>query len=196
MADVLGSYLVTQGIDAIRGQRKFEVQRTNMFELYIEGLPQDLLLMINSTQLPQFSTDPIIITKGNKKSKVAGDTNIEGGEIQFLDAIEADTENTIMAWYNTVYDPVKGKVGWASDYKKNGYITQFSPDGSVKRVWKIVGVWPNTVTPGELNQESPDKKMISVGLQYDEAYRVDADFNPLNTVINDVLSGAVKSIIK
>lgn len=163
---------LAKGAMHMSNEKNYEVQRTNHFELMIDGLSDDVTLAVQSCPFPTTSNEVIELSYGNSKVKVAGQAVFDDVEIQLLDFIGQDTEIKLANWRKQVYDPETDKVGFAEDYKRNGYIYQFAPDGSHMRTWKIIGAWPTTFTPGENNQEGSDKKMMSMTLSVDKAYPV------------------------
>lgn len=154
--------------------RNYEVQRTNWFyvsiELGIDGFDSnDITLAVESVSLPAISNDPIELAYGNSKVKVAGQATFDDISLTVKDFIEADIEMALMKWRKQVYDPETDKMGWASQYKKDGTITQYGPDGSCLRKWKLQGIWPTTLDLGEMNYDGGDKKTITMTLSVDKA---------------------------
>ena len=164
MADVLGAaHLATAG---------WEIQRNNNFEISIEGVGEKgrlLTLAVVSGSLPSESNNPITVQYGNTNIKVAGTYDIQAGTLVVRDIIQKDVERMIDQWRSTVYNKDTDQVGFAANYKKQARITQFAPDGTYERVWKIDGVWPSSVSYGEVGQENNALKTISITLEYDKA---------------------------
>lgn len=161
---------LTLGPMHLSNNRNFEVQRTNNFEVAIEGLTDDFTLSIQSTGLPTTSNDPIELSYGNSKVKVAGQATFEDVSLVVNDYITIDIERQCHAWRKQVYDPETDAVGWAEKYKRNGRIYQYGPDGTVIRTWRIIGVWPTSIDSGELNYDGAEKKQITMSLSVDKAY--------------------------
>ena len=151
--------------------RTYEVQRTNHFEVIFEGFDEDVFpLAVTSVSLPTTSNDPIELPYGNSKVKVAGQANTEDSSLVMKDFIVADTERKLLAWREQVYDPKTQKLGWAEDYKKNGRLYQYGPDGTVQRVWRLIGCWPTGLESSEFNYDGSDKKQITMPMAIDQAY--------------------------
>ena len=82
-------------------------------------------------------------------------------------------ESIIDAWRKQVYDPETDQIGWATQYKKDGMVTEFGPDGTFFRNWKIKGVWPSGVNYGSsMSHEGSEVKKLEMTLAYDKAFRV------------------------
>lgn len=151
--------------------RTYEVQRTNHFEVIFEGFDEDVFpLAVTSVSLPTTSNDPIELPYGNSKVKVAGQANTEDSSLVMKDFIVADTERKLLAWREQVYDPKTQKLGWAEDYKKNGRLYQYGPDGTVTRTWRLIGCWPTGFESSEYNYDGSDKREITMPISVDNSY--------------------------
>ena len=150
----------------------WEIQRTNNFEISIEGVGEQerlLTLSVVGGSLPSESNNPIPVQYGNTTIQVAGVYEIQAGSLTVRDFIQKDVERLIEEWRSTVYNKETDAVGFAADYKKQARITQFAPDGSFERTWKIEGVWPSSVNYGSVDQSNNGLKQIEITLQYDKA---------------------------
>lgn len=168
-------------------ESKYEVQRTNNFRFVIDlseitnatgsNSGEIIELACSATGLPSTSNDPIEVDYGNSQVKVAGKATTDDIEVTVNDFIEPDVEAILYAWRMKVYNPSTGKVGWAVNYKKQARIIQYGPNGEVQRGWIIDGVWPTTLSLGDLDYSSGDKKQISMTLSVDTAYISRDDVN-------------------
>lgn len=157
------SHLASQG---------FEVQRTNNFEIQIDNVTKvrPLILAVVSGFLPNESNEVISLNYGNTTITVAGKANANGsGSLVVRDLVQEDIEQVIDEWRKTVYDKETDAIGFAADYKKPAYVTQYAPDGTLLRIWNLEGVWPSAVDYGQISYDSPGVKTINITLQYDKA---------------------------
>lgn len=181
----IGTYYLTND------PQHYEIQRTNTFVFYVEGLnselnipdhdyagtsPEDILkISINSAQIPHFSQSAISVNRGNNTMKFAGKPEFSAGSIKLHDFIGAGTKEVLMAWQSKSYDVKTEKVGLASDYKKTAYLLEYTPDYQLVRGWKLHGCWISKISESEYSYDSNDKNMISVDIEYDKA---ELDYNP------------------
>lgn len=149
----------------------YEVQRQNNWEVVINDLGDDLTFACESFPLPSESNEQLPLNYMNTKVNVAGQYNLETFEMVLKDFIGKDTEKLISDWRQTVFNSKNGSLGFAANYKKSGNVYEYSPDGSVTRVWNLEGVWPSSVNYGSGDYNAGDKKTISVTLSVDRAYR-------------------------
>ena len=162
----------------------FEVQRTNNFEFQVmyNGLSSSkqevVTLAVVSAFLPSESNEVINLNYSNTTVTVAGKANVNGsGSFVVRDLVDEDMEKVMEDWRSTVYNKENDAIGFASDYKKNATITQYAPDGSRIRVWRLTGVWPSAVDYGSVGYDSPGVKQITMTLQYDKAILDREEYN-------------------
>lgn len=167
----------------------YEIQRTNNFEFIVTDIDgimkagmqggeangtianaQEILrLSVVSSTIPHFSQNPIEVKRGNSTMKFAGVPTFEAGTLKLNDYIGAATKEVLMAWQNLSYNVVTEKVGLASDYKKDCYLVEYTPDNQKVRQWKLHGCWISKLNESEYNSEQNDKKQIDVTIEYDRA---------------------------
>jgi hypothetical protein len=167
----------------------YEIQRTNNFEFVVTDIDgimragmngkeanatianaQEIVrLSVVSATIPHFSQNAIEVKRGNSTMKFAGVPTFEAGTIKLNDYIGAATKEVLMAWQNLSYNVVTEKVGLASDYKKDCYLVEYTPDNQKVRQWKLHGCWISKISEGEYNSEQSDKKQIDVTIEYDRA---------------------------
>jgi hypothetical protein len=161
---------------------KFEPQRTNHFEVYIPDLGDNFALAVNTFSLPNITNDPIEIAHGNSRRKYAGQTAFGGAEtLEVTDYIGLDVEAIVNNWRLKVYDPQTDMMGLAADYKKNGTVTEYAPDGERLRVWNIHGMWPSGVAFGDtLSMDGSEVKKITLTIAYDRGFRDTGEFGTIS----------------
>ena len=162
-------------------QREYQLQGKNHFEVQFNVGPngglwdESLTLLVKSFPLPSETTEVTTIDHFNQQIKLAGKTTFQNGSLVIHDAIEKDVEILFRKWRNMVYNASKGTVGYAADYKTDGIVTEYSPNGETFRRWKLIGCWPYDVNYGEMDYETGGYKDITAGIAYDWAYRIDDD---------------------
>lgn len=180
-------YALNPLIDDIYKSTLYQPQQQNHFELQIK-LPRDLRggtnenqiekiqrylnLAVTNFSLPTITTTPINLQYGNTQVNIAGKTEFGGADsITCIDYIGADIERIIYNWQMMVTNPETGQQGWAYNYKVDGVVIEYAPDGSCLSTWVLRGLWPSAVNYGTLDKGSGDLKSIEVTLSYDIAYK-------------------------
>lgn len=178
--DKLGTYYMTQN------PKLYEIQRSNNFVFYISGLSKSLnivnnkyaaenaddvlKLSVSSAFVPHFTQEAIVVKRGNNSMKFAGTPTFKDGSIKFDDWIGAGTKDILLAWQKTSYNVDTEKVGLASDYKRDGYLLEYTPDYQLVRTWKLCGCWISGIEEDPFDHESNEKHSLTATLQYDKAF--------------------------
>lgn len=167
----------------------YEPARTNNFRFVVTGLDnlrrvgtdetdsdaviqnaQELLeFSVVSATLPLFTQSPIEIRRGNSVMKAAGLPTFTDGSLVINDYIGADGKSILMAWQNLSYNVDTQMVGLMSDYKKNCWLIEYSPDYKIVRQWILYGCWVSGLSQDAFNMEDGDKRTITATIAYDYA---------------------------
>lgn len=162
----------------------YEPQRTSDFEFVVTDLgnlvsigsntviqnAQELLrLAVVSTSIPHFTQDVIAIRRGNGVLKFASVPTFDAGSLVIRDWIGANTKEILMAWQHLSYDVNTQKVGLSSDYKKDCYLVEYTPDKQKVRQWKMFGCWISGLSEGTYSHDGSDANNITATMQYDSA---------------------------
>ena len=167
----------------------YEIQRTNNFEFIvtdIDGIQragmiggetngtianaQEIIRMaVSEASVPFFTQPAIEVKRGNSTMKFAGVPSFDAGSIKVNDYIGASAKEVLLAWQALSYNVVTEKVGLASDYKKDCYLVEYTPDYQKVRQWKMHGCWISKLSGGNFASETNDKMQIDVTIEYDKA---------------------------
>lgn len=168
----------------------YEIQRSNNFEFIVTGIKgmlrpgatgtesnayfnldsqKVIRLSVSKAPIPHFSQNAITVRRGNNELKYAGVPTFSNGQISVVDYIGAATKEVLMAWQNLSYNVNTEKVGLVEDYKKDCYLMEYSPDQQLVRKWILKGCWISSISEGDYDSESNDKKMITATIEYDMA---------------------------
>jgi len=161
-----------QSADHIAGEQgSFEPQRMNNFsvEIPLGDADRDLIEMgLKGFSLPSATNEIITVNYQNETRKVAGQVNVEEGNLALHDFVDADVRGAILRWRQLVYQVRTGNIGYAKDYKKTLNVLLKGPDGQKIRIAKLIGTWPTQDPPADLDMESPDKLLMEVPLSVDK----------------------------
>ena len=171
------------------GQDDWEPQRTNNFEIQFPNLGQlfsidqglalpgnasDLLtLSVKSVDYPTTEIGKLAVSYGNNSINYAGKPSYGDVSIVVNDFIGIQTERILMAWSALVYNPKDEIIGWASQYKRDGYLIEYSPDYKIARKTQLRGCFPGTVTPGNFSNDDNSIREISCTFYVDVAIPLD-----------------------
>ena len=149
----------------------YEPQRKNNFMLYLTpkggGDSATIELSLSKFPFPKETTESQAIDYLNEQRKVAGKSTYEGFALALKDYVDQQTAQVIRGWRRAVFNPLTGETGLAKNYKSDGFLHLFAPDGSSVRKWKLVGVWPSDFAMGEGDMTSAEPVEITCTLQVD-----------------------------
>ena len=162
----------------------YQVQMTNNFEFVVTDLEklisvgttktianaQEYLRMsVDASSVPHFTQGIIEIPRGNSMIKAAGKPSFDQTTLVVNDFIGADTKDILMSWQNLSYNVDTEKVGLMSDYKKDCYLIEYTPDNQKVRQWIMKGCWVSGISETGKSNGSADKVQVTVTIQYDYA---------------------------
>lgn len=168
----------------------YEIQRSNNFDFIVTDIDnivrsdakdtdtnrtisnaQNVLhFSVVSSSLPMFTQEVVTVNYGNSVMKAAGKPTFSDGTLVVNDFIGADTKSVLMAWQNLSYNVRTDKVGRMTDYKKNCYLQEYTPDWQLVRTWRLIGCWVSGLSEDQFSNDSSDKKTISATITFDKAY--------------------------
>ena len=150
----------------------YEPQRSNNGRLTISlsGVGQNdiLVLSLQGFSIPKIASNVLTIGYFNETRKFAGNPMYEGITVTFHDYVDIDTATILWAWRRLVHNPLNGTTGLARDYKKTGTIELFAPNGTYVRAYKLQGLWPVSLDPGDINMTSDEPILINCALEVDK----------------------------
>ena len=158
------------GASMLDAAKILEPMRNNNFEVTIPSLENgdNVTLSVASYSAPQINVSTIQVSYANSKVKFAGLPEFPDSTIVLNDYISMDTQDTIMAWHDIVYNTLNDEIGYAKDYKKDGILTEYTAKGDFVRQWILQGCWPSQISLGDFNQEGGAVRQITVTLTYDK----------------------------
>lgn len=160
----------------------FEPQRDHQFVFEVilnttSGSEDYISLSVVSAPIPDWSNEAIELKHMNESRFVIGRATFSDGELTFYDFVDREVAKSLYNWYQQGYNPETGQMGLARDYKKTCYLTQYAPNGTMSRKWKLIGCFLKSCKWGEANQEGNEVCKLTMGLKYDKAI---PDFHTLN----------------
>ena len=169
----------------------FEIQRDNNFEFVVTNLDGILKPGADGTEanarianaqevlrfatvgapFPNFTINTIPIRRGNSVMQAAGLPTFNGGSFKINDYIGCNSKDILLAWQYLAYNPVTERIGRMSEYKKDCYLLEYTPDyKEVVRTWVIKGAFVTGVTQNDYDQEGGNKVTATATIIYDAAY--------------------------
>lgn len=168
----------------------YEPQRSNNFEFVVTGLDnilragangneenariqnaQEVLrISMSSAFVPHFTQEVLSLNRGNDTIKFAGKISFASGTININEYIGADSVAILEAWQNLSGNTKTEKVGHASDYKKEAYLIEYTPDYQQVKRYKLLGCWISGLSEGEFSHDNNELRKCQATIEYDKAY--------------------------
>lgn len=137
---------------------------------YIENGQDIIRVSVVSTSVPHFTLGTIDVKRGNNTMHFAGVPTFNDGSLKVNDYIGARTKDVLLAWQSLAYDVKSEKINFASNYKKDCQLVEYSPDYSqVIRSWTLKGCWISALSEGDFDNESNTKREVTATIVYDKA---------------------------
>lgn len=192
--------------NAANGLGRYDVKRKNNWVMEFNGLgtsilKNSLIIQLQKAARPTLQIGEQAIRFANERWYVATVPDPQPLAVSFYDALPSSgveyrfnrpdnrsphpDGNTEMVssgqimydWWTLMYDASSGRIGLASDYKINAFLTLYNAWDTPVEKWMYIGVFPQSTNYGELDYTSEGEPMlVDVTFRYDKVYRL-ADTN-------------------
>lgn len=144
----------------------YEPKRKFRWILQIAGIDA---FTLKTAARPSLTFDETVIDYINTKRYVAGKQTWNPLSITLHDPIAPSAAQAVMDWVRICYEPLTGRMGYASFYKKDITLKVLDPQGTVVELWDIYGAWIQDSNWGDLDYASSDNVEIACTLRFDNA---------------------------
>lgn len=144
----------------------FEPKRKFRWILQIDGIDA---FTLKTAARPQATFEESVIDYINTKRYLAGKMAWNPISITLQDPIAPSAAQKVMDWVRLNYEPLVGRAGYATMYKKDFSLKMLDPQGAVAELWDITGAWPMDINFGELDYASSDTMEIQCQIRFDNA---------------------------
>ena len=144
----------------------FEPKRKFRWVLQIDGI--DAVVMKTASR-PQAVFEETVIDYVNTKRYLSGKMAWSPMPVKMHDPIAPSASQKIMDWLRLNYEPLTGRMGYATFYKKDISLKLLDPQGTVCELWDLKGAWAQDINWGDLDYASSDVVEIAFTLRFDNA---------------------------
>ena len=145
-------------------QNPYEPKRKFRWLLQIDGIDAYTL---KTAARPSLTFDEQVIDYINTKRYVAGKQTWNPLSITLNDPIAPSAAQKVMDWVRICFEPLTGRMGYATFYKKNITLKVLDPQGTVVELWDIIGAWVQDSNWGDLDYASSDLVEIACTIRFD-----------------------------
>jgi hypothetical protein len=146
-----------------------EVKRSNR---WVMEFPTEIGIeewVMQSGSRPSMTQNEVEIPYMNTSTFVAGRFLWEPISLVLLDPIAPSTGQKVMEWIRMASESSTGKMGYASNYKKQLILKMLDPAGLPVEKWTIEGAFITNSTFGDLDMSNDDTAKIQLTIRYDRA---------------------------
>jgi hypothetical protein len=144
----------------------YEPKRKFRWILQIDGIDA---FVLKTAARPQATFEEVTIDYINAKRYISGKMSWNPIQITMHDPIAPSAAQKVMEWLRLNYEPLTGRMGYASFYKKDINLKLLDPQGTVVELWDLTGAWPMDINWGDLDYASSDNVEISYSIRFDNA---------------------------
>lgn len=147
-----------------------EPKRKNRFYLDIPGITDgENYWMVHASSRPKATISSTEIPYMNVSSWVAGRAVWETLDITFIDCIGPSTSQRVMDWIRSCIEFKTGRMGYATNYKKQISLYLLDPAGEIAEQWTLYNAYIENSDFGDLDYSSDDLVNVTVTVRYDYA---------------------------
>ncbi len=144
----------------------FEPKRKFRWILQIDGVDA---FTLKTAARPQQTFEETVIDYVNTKRYVSGKGAWSPITITMHDPIAPSAAQKIMNWVRLNYESLTGRMGYATQYKKDVSLKVLDPAGVVVELWDLIGCWPQDSNFGDLDYASSDNIEVTCTIRFDNA---------------------------
>jgi hypothetical protein len=172
-------------INDIRAQLAFGGARPSLFQVIISNPVNPVAdlktpFLCRTAQIPSSTLGLIEVPYFGRKLKIAGDRTFDAWTVNIINDEDFLIRNAMETWNNSIqlYQQNINALGSGAPtlYKSQATVTQYGKAGEILRVYQFNGIFPQIVSPIDLDWNSTDEiETFQVQFQYD-------NFEVLNSI--------------
>lgn len=125
--------------------------------------------MVQTASRPTASIGEVEIPFMNTSTWVAGRSIWDTIDVTFIDCIGPSTAQKVMDWIRECIEYSTGRMGYATNYKKQVTLKMLDPAGQTVEQWTLEGAFITNASFGDLDMSSEELADISVTIRFDRA---------------------------
>ena len=166
-------------INNFRGEFIGKGARPNLFEVQIpfptlQGTTgndpaKKMTFMCKGAQIPGADIGMIDVPYFGRTIKFAGNRTFAEWTTTVINDEDFEVHQGIVNWFNGINDPIGNITGFAGNqYQVDGFVTQFTKEGTKAKKINLVNMWPQSIAPIDLSWDTNDAlEEFTVTWQYD-----------------------------
>lgn len=160
-------------IENIRHNLRYGGARTSLFQVKVFGPiagVQNFQFLCSASSIPGGIINPIELKYMGRTMKLAGQSTFEDWTVTIINDEDFRIRKAFEAWQQDINHKeqnvrIPAYVG--QGYKANAHVVQFGKDGSRLHSYSVEGIWPQNLSPIELNWEADTIQTYTVSFAVD-----------------------------
>lgn len=125
--------------------------------------------MVQTANRPTVSVGETEIPFHNTSTWIAGRSTWEPIDITFIDTIGPSASQKVMEWVRQCVEHSTGRMGYATNYKKQLILKMLDPAGIPVEKWVLYGSFITNSNFGDLDMSSEDLADVTITVRFDKA---------------------------
>ena len=125
--------------------------------------------MVQTASRPTVNIGSVEIPYQNLSRFVAGRSVWDSLSVTFIDPIGPSATQKVMQWIRQCVEHQTGRMGYATNYKKNLILKMLDPAGETVEKWMILGAFITNANFGSLDYSTDSLATVTINLQIDSA---------------------------
>ena len=125
--------------------------------------------MVQTASRPTATIDSTEIPFMNTTTYVAGRATWEEMSVSFIDPIGPSATQKVIQWIRQCIEYSTGRMGYATNYKKNLVLKMLDPAGETVEKWLIEGAFITSANFGDLDYSAAELATVELSLRFDRA---------------------------
>lgn len=148
-------------VNDIKSRLRFEGARPTLFQVEftnpVNGLSDGLVpFMAQASEIPPSIVEPIQVPYFGRTIKVAGDRTYPDWNVMIMNDEDFPIRNALEEWSNMI-NGFENNLRQETSYKTDARVTQYAKDGSIRRVYRFIGIFPISVGAIQLSWEAQNQ---------------------------------------
>lgn len=123
--------------------------------------------MVQTAARPTVNVNPVEIPFMNTSTYVAGRSTWGTIGVTFIDPIGPSATQKVIQWIRQCIEHSTGRMGYATNYKKNLVLKMLDPAGETVEKWLVEGAFITDADFGSLDYSSDSLAEVSITLRPD-----------------------------
>ena len=126
-----------------------------------------LQFAVESSRTPVDTSEDVRLPWMTSEFKLTGKVSFEDWEVTVRGDINGVVYNALKDWRERVYNKTSGRIGYASEYKRDIQVQLLDLDENPVLSFTLIGAWPKAIQSVDLNMANNEYVRFTTTFAYD-----------------------------